>query len=59
MATWMTHLRIGKFVFEAIDEPGLDPLSFAFGSVAPDCGIAPAGRALRSFEGNDALRAFR
>jgi hypothetical protein len=45
MATWMTHLRIGDLVLEAIGAPWLDPLSFAFGSVAPDCGIAlPDGR---------------
>lgn len=45
MATWMTHLRVGDLVFEAVGAPWLDPLAFAFGSVAPDCGIAlPDGR---------------
>lgn len=45
MATWMTHLRIGDLVFGAMDAPWLDPLYFAFGSVAPDNGMPmPDGR---------------
>ncbi len=39
MATWMTHLRVGDLLFEAIGAPWLDPLLFAFGSVAPDNGL--------------------
>lgn len=39
MATWMTHLRIGDLIYDAISASWLDPLYFGFGSIAPDCGI--------------------
>jgi hypothetical protein len=41
MATWIAHLRIAELLLERI--PGLDPASFAVGSIAPDSGI-PDGR---------------
>lgn len=45
MATWMTHLRIGELIFDAIDAAWLNPVYFAYGSIAPDNGVLmPDGR---------------
>jgi hypothetical protein len=36
MATWIGHLRIAENLLNHL--PGIDPRSFAYGSLAPDCG---------------------